>query len=237
MSSERRKQVERYVAAAVLSLLIICLCAGFAWMVVLVAASLTAGGSVDWGKTWDYWEKGTGVLEHVLTAAALIAGGVWTYYRFFKGRVWKPRLELGVFGEASKIGNTSYLWIMVELRNVGSSKVDLPKDGVSLEIFAERPRQQVSAADAQKYKVRSVGWDRLWPFDILERHGWIEPGETIRDQTLLELVADTGTPYKIDLVIFGGGTRWSATTIVGPGLKKAEIKPGESGAKEESGDG
>ena len=237
MSSAKRSQLETYLAVFILSLIIICLCAGFAWLIVLLAASLTAGGSVSWEKTWEIWEKGTGVLEHVLTAAALLAGGIWTYYRFFKGRVWKPRLELGVFGETSKIGDTSYLLVLVELRNVGSSKVELTKSGVSLQVSAERPRPRVSESDARKYRVRSVGWDSLWPFDILERHEWIEPGETIRDQTLIELMADDGIPHKVDLVIYGGGTRWSATTIVGPGLRKAEIKTRENCTPEESGDG
>ena len=237
MSSERRRPFETYVSGLIILLIVICVCAGFVWMILLLAASLTAGGSVNWGKTWENWEKGTGVLEHLLTAAALITGGVWTYYRFFKGRVWKPRLELGIFGETSKIGDTSYLRVLVELRNVGSSKVELPKDGVSLEVSAERPRPQVNASDARRYKVRSVGWEPLWPFDILERHEWIEPGETIRDQTLIELMVDDETPYKIDLVIYGGGTRWSATTIVGAGLGKAEISRAEHGTREESGNG
>jgi hypothetical protein len=237
MSSERRKQLERYLAVSILSLLIISLCAGFAWMLMLVAASLAASGSVEWGKTWETWEKVTGVLEHVITAAALIGGGVVTYYRFFKGRVWKARLELDISGETSKIGDRSYLWVTAELRNVGSSKVDLSKDGVSLQVFAERLKPQAGATEAQRYRVRSVAWESLWPFDIFERHEWIEPGETIRDQTLIELLADAGIPYKLDLVIYGSGTRWSATTIVGPGLKKAADKRRDGDAREESGNG
>jgi hypothetical protein len=180
---------------------------------------------IDWGATWENSERITGTAEHVVTVAALVVGGIWTYYRFIKGRVLISRLELGVSGEIISLDNANYLRISVELKNVGSSKVEI-QEGVGLDIFAERPRPIVQADDAQKYKVRSVNWDSLWPFDILQKHAWIEPGESIRDQTLVELLTSDNIAYKIDLVIFATGTKWTATSVVlpNPESERALIK-------------
>jgi hypothetical protein len=172
--------------------------------------------SIDWGTTWDNSEKITGAIEHIVTIAALVVGGTWTYYRFIKGRVLISRLELGVSGEVIQLHNATYLRVSVTLENVGSSKVEITQKGVGLDVFAEGSRPAVSAEDAQEYKVRNVSWNRLLPFVILEKHAWIEPGETIHDQKLLEILIKEEIAYKIDLVIFAGRTKWTATCVVLP---------------------
>ena len=190
--------------------------------------------SIDWGATWENLENFTGTVEHVITVITLILGGFFTYYKFIKGRVFISRLEPEVSGEIISLYNTNYLRISVELKNVGSSKVEITNDGVSLDIFAEKSRHTVPAEDAQKRKVRSVNWDALWPFDILGRHAWIEPGETIRDQVLIELLTNENIAYKVDLVIFASGTRWTATSVVLPKLRRKTALVGKGHSSKEA---
>ncbi len=38
------------------------------------------------------------VLKNVCEIAAITIGGIWTYFNFFKGRTYKPRLECEVDG-------------------------------------------------------------------------------------------------------------------------------------------
>ena len=174
--------------------------------------------SIDWPRTWEIAENVSGVLQNIATVTALILGGVWTYYLFIKGRVLKPRLELSVAGKIVPIESYKYIRISVGLKNVGSSKVEITREGFGLDIFAQRHRPAVHPEDSVKYKVLGINWEKLLPFDVLTRHAWIEPGETIRDELMAEILVSDSIAYKIDFVIFAGGMRWVATSIVYPQL-------------------
>lgn len=164
---------------------------------------------VDWGKT-------TELLRNIAMIAGFIVGGVWTYYLFIKGRVLKPRLEPKVYGEIITINTKKYVRASAELKNVGSSEVKFTKEALNLVPFAERAHPAVSPEDAAKYKLLATDWESLLPLGVFARHAWIEPGETIRDEALLEILIDETIAYRIDFVIFAGGITWRATSIVSP---------------------
>jgi hypothetical protein len=164
---------------------------------------------VDWGKTSE-------LISNLAMVAALIIGGIWTYYLFIKGRVLKPRLEPKVYGEIVTINTKKYLRASAELKNVGSSEVKFTKQALNLVPFAERAHPVVSLEDATHYKLIATDWEALLPLGVFARHAWIEPGETIRDEALLEILIDETIAYRIDFVIFAGGITWRATSIVSP---------------------
>ena len=171
---------------------------------------------IDWQGTWEVSEKFSATLQNFATVAALGVAGVWTYYLFIKGRVLKPRLEPKVAGEMISIDSKKYICISAELTNVGSSKVEIPREGLYLDVFAQGAHPEISADDAARFKVLSTRWEPLLPFDVLTRHEWIEPTETIRDQVLVEILTTGSIAYRIDFVIFASGMRWMATSIVWP---------------------
>jgi hypothetical protein len=199
-----------------------------------IAMTLSPSVKISWSMTISDLESLTSTFEHLATVTALILGGIWTYFKFIKERVFISRLETSVSGEIIKIGNVSHLRISVSLKNVGSSKVELTQRGVSLNIFHERFRLQVPEIEAQQRRVRSVPWKYLAPFNVLERHAWIEPGETIRDQQLVELLTNDKTAYKVEFIIFARGTKWTATTIVSPSAPSMNKTEGDLTTKEDS---
>ena len=191
------------------------------FLLTITAWQLLLFGLVIWGLLehsidWATAEEVSATLQNIATVAALIVGGVWTYFLFIKGRVFKSRLQLEVVGEIIDINSKKYIRILVELKNVGSSKVEITREGFGLDIFAQRPSPTLLPEDCNKYKVRGISWEPLLPFYVLTRHAWIEPGETIRDQLLAEILISESIAYKVDFVIFASGMRWMATSIVSP---------------------
>jgi hypothetical protein len=58
---------------------------------------------------------GTGV-----TAAAVIIGGIWAYFKFVKGRTFRPRLEVGLAGQWRLFNGKDLLHARVTLKNIGA---------------------------------------------------------------------------------------------------------------------
>ena len=171
---------------------------------------------IDWKGTWEISEKFSATLQNVATVAALVVAGVWSYYLFIKGRALKSRLEPKVAGEIISIETKKYIRISAELTNVGSSKVEITREGLFLDVFAQRAHPEISPEDAARLKVLSTQWEEPLPFYVLTRHEWIEPTETIRDQVLVEILTSDSVAYRIDFVIFASGLRWTTTSIVSP---------------------
>src|SRR5215469_5898239 len=115
-------------------------------------------------------------VKAIAETLALMIGGLWAYYKFFKGRTFRPRLELTVSGKAWSRDNVTYLVAGMSLKNVGLSKLELSQEGTGLRVFSQ---SMVSPENATKAE-----WDRKITLSVFEKHGWIEPGETISDQAL-----------------------------------------------------
>jgi hypothetical protein len=59
------------------------------------------------------------IIGTLITALAVIVGAVWAYYRFVKGRTYRPRLEVSMGGEWLTVDGTRLLLARVRLRNIG----------------------------------------------------------------------------------------------------------------------
>src|SRR4051794_24842627 len=73
-------------------------------------------------------------IESLVTAAGIIGGGIWAYYRFIKDRVYSPRLDVRIEASRQPIGGASYLDCAVSVHNVGLSKVKLLHTGSGIRI-------------------------------------------------------------------------------------------------------
>lgn len=215
-AKDRTHQLHRLVAS--LFLLVIVL-----WQVLLLSVAIwgVLPHPIDWKGTWEISERFSATLQNVATSGALVVAGVWTYYLFVKGRAFKSRLEPKVTGELLRIDTKRYIRISAELTNVGSSKVEITREGLYLDVFAQRARREISPEHAASLKVLSTRWDEPLLFHVLTRHDWIEPTETIRDQVLVEILTSDIVAYRIDFVIFASGMRWTTTSIVVSEINRA----------------
>jgi hypothetical protein len=167
------------------------------------SAPATPPSFVD--KLLDRLHKGTEI-------AALLVAGVWTYYLFFRGRTFRPRLESTLEASILPIGTVRHLKIKARVKNVGLSSVPIERDASGLRVFTYRPGG-IDGAGLEK--ASPVKWERERTVDIFKDHAWVEPGETIEDNWLLA-VSSIVEPaaYKVELKLAGRKTDWYANAVV-----------------------
>jgi hypothetical protein len=144
---------------------------------------------IDWDRTLEN-------LERIVTILGLLTGGAFAYFKFFRGRVFVPRLETELAGRVSAAGTAFLLAADVKLKNVGLSRVDLHQRGTALRLSVLRTLPGVARAV-------EAPWEKERSFEIFLRHGWIESGETIREEILIALPATGFHAFRLELRLVG----------------------------------
>jgi hypothetical protein len=146
------------------------------------------------------------IIGTLVTALALLIGAVWAYYRFVKGRTFRPRLEVSMGGEWLTVHGKRLLLARVRVKDIGASVVRLRQEGTGLRVSSPVDSDAPGA----------VGWEPGHVYTILEKHEWIEPGETVSDDVLLHLAVTEGQPvlFETRLVWNRSGLRWKKRNIV-----------------------
>jgi hypothetical protein len=148
-------------------------------------------------------------IKTIVETAAVIVGGIWAYYKFFRGRTFRPRLELAISGRASEATGLTNVLISVQLNNVGLSRVAISQEGSAIRVFATDPTKTDGPAE----------WQRAITVGVFEKHGWIEPGETITDQVLVSVAGVGHKAVKLELRLVGDHIEWNALCIIEPDKK------------------
>jgi hypothetical protein len=149
------------------------------------------------------------LVQAVATVAAVIVGGVWAYFRFFRDRTYWPRLELSVTSRPTRVDDHPAFLFTATVQNVGLSRVDIKQEGTALVIATtERSGQTAQTTDL-------IEWRSVLALVVLEDHGWIEAGETIVEDHIV--FAESATrPVRATFRIVEDAKRsksWSAMTI------------------------
>ena len=159
--------------------------------------------TIDWSRTKDF----TGVVVNVTQSLALIAGGVWAYFKFAKGRTFRDRLIPTVSGKLVSINHSWFLVVTTQLQNVGLSRISF--DQASSLVVAEC----VSSEAAEVLNVQNNRLTSLQVFGAKDRS--IEPNEIVERQCLIALPRLSMLGYHVELeVVADSGDAWRTTTIV-----------------------
>jgi hypothetical protein len=160
--------------------------------------------TIDWTRTKDFTET----VANVTQSLALIAGGVWAYFKFVKGRTFRDRLTPTVSGKFVSINESVFLIVTTQLENVGLSRIAFNQEVSSLVVFEYVP------SEAQE--ILSVENNALTTFQIFgDKDQHIEPNEIIERQTLIALPRVSNIGYQLELRVFSdSGYAWRTTTIV-----------------------
>lgn len=148
-------------------------------------------------------------IKNVVTTSAVIIGGIWAYLKFVRGRTYRPRLSVDVAGQWLKLDDAGpsrrglAQWILgrpaddsarnvfqtrIRVTNIGASKVSLKQYGTGLLVSFPAQQQPEPPYDFEwDYAPKYRGDDQPQTFEILKQHAWIEPGETVSDDLLLDL--------------------------------------------------
>ena len=159
---------------------------------------------VDWTTAKDF----TDAFANVTQSLALIAGGVWAYFKFAKGRTFRDRLTARVSGKFVPIDGAGFLIVTTHLHNVGLSRISFDQDLSSLVISEYVPSEPV--------EITSVRCNSLGTFQVFgDTDRYIEPNEIVERQTLLALPRVSTVGYQLEFEVLSDcGYVWRATTIV-----------------------
>jgi len=167
------------------------------------------------------------IADHVVTAAAVVIGGTWAYFRFVRGRTFKHRAELSSSLALTDSAGQRHFIVTVGLKNTGLSKLPLNKDMKAIRLFGA-PRKDTG-------ETGQATWKRIATYAFFDQHGWLEPQEEVQDDFLYVLpkTTEAGVPftaYQVEAIVGSKPsairrkkTRWvSRTILVLPNTSLAE---------------
>ena len=165
------------------------------------------------------WDTTIGIAQKILTIIGIIVGAIWTYFHYFRGRTYRPRLETSITGELLKENKNLLLVAKIRIKNVGLSKIDIKQNGSGMRVSALEKKSSVKKI--QKYE--GVG---LKTISIFNSHSWIEPGETIDDVYTLILPDNDYFGLKLDVRLITKKIAWRFSSVV-HFSEKTELEEGE----------
>jgi hypothetical protein len=159
--------------------------------------------AVGTGETFKNIAAGVGSIA---TAGAIIAGGLWAYFNFAKGRTYKPRLSVEITGQWRSVNSQQVFQVRIRVTNIGASKVSLKQSGTGLRISLPA-KDQSNSPDSFSWEpvltTPTDGQPTQRTFVIFKDHEWIEPSETISEDLLLNL-APTPTTVLLETRLVWG---------------------------------
>jgi hypothetical protein len=156
--------------------LVVGLVSGALLLVLYAIFGVLGAGSAQTGEV-PLWlrsiETGSGVFQATATGLALIVGGLFAYYRFFKEETYSDRLQTGVVATVIRTDETVFLNVAAEAKNTGQ---------VSVALDMELTRVGVSTR-----KLGVYGWTPRVVDRVFVGQNHVRPDETLRDEVWLEI--------------------------------------------------
>jgi len=144
-------------------------------------------------------------LDKIVKIAAILLGGVWAYYRFIRGRVYRPRLETTIKAKAF-YRERKFIIVQLSIKNIGLSRVPINHDASGLRVFS-------SDIDRPTEPTNEPSWARIATFGVFEKHKWIESAETIQDEIMC-IVPPNHIALKLEFRLCAMKLEWNTRTIV-----------------------
>ncbi len=142
------------------------------------------------------------VADKLIKLAAVVLGGIWTYWNYRKGRIYEQKLDLNILGTVFTRDDL-YGDVTLTVKNIGNTQHLVDHDGTICEVAIIR--DDLSEESVEFFKVFTDD-------DALE------PGESMID-TLYWTVAspiDNILWVKLTLVVVSNGVEWNSTYMVRP---------------------
>ncbi|HVX47561.1 MAG TPA: hypothetical protein VHC49_26970 [Mycobacteriales bacterium] len=142
------------------------------------------------------WHDLAETVQAFATAGAIAIGGTFTYYKFIKDRVYRPRLSLKIETSRRILNAKPFIHCTLSIENRGTPKVKLVPKGSTVMI----QRSALDHSDSAQYAV--VTWDKAATIRVFSHHEWIESNETIATQILVAIdPARRSAPHQVRMDI------------------------------------
>jgi hypothetical protein len=147
------------------------------------------------------WKNTADGVSSITQAIAISVAGVWGYFQFVRGRTFARRGELKIAGELLHGLEASALRVDATFRNTGGSRILFSEDTRVLRIFSVDGKAIAGAT--------RIEWgERLRAVRLFEHHAWAESQESISDEVVVPLPADTGLRLILIVARIGARRRW-----------------------------
>jgi hypothetical protein len=158
------------------------------------------------------------IVDKVTKIGAVFIGGGWAYLNLARGRTFVKRLEARIVGKQVQSKGVPLLSGTAQIKNVGLSRFPIQQKGTAILVFDLKP--SASANQLAETVEASAGIR-----EVFKDHAWIEPGETIAEDFLLQLPEnEERLAMKLVLRVVAAHIEWNANCVVelGSGDQKAE---------------
>jgi hypothetical protein len=163
-----------------------------------------SSAKIDWVATHAF----IGSMRDVVQVLAFCAGGWWAYFKFTRGRTFQERLTPGVTGRFVSLDGVIYLVATIQIKNVGSSKIDFNHEVSALVLY-----EYIASSDAE---IHAVADKRLTSFTVFKKGArYIEPNENIEVQQFIAIPGPLKFAYRLEIEVFSNsGFTSTATSVV-----------------------
>ncbi len=161
-----------------------------------------------------------GLIESIFTILAVIIGGLWVYYNFFQGRIYRPRFDIHLAGKFFEQNDCINIQVTSILKNVGLSKVNITREGTAICAYSYQVPDDVT-------DIEKVYWgEPIGAFPVFENHRWVESRETIEDNILLSVKKENNQVFRFQLRVVARKISWTSDEILFPKARTSlkEIK-------------
>jgi len=141
-------------------------------------------------------------IDKLARIAAYVIGALWVYFKFLKGRTYKPRLEPKLTGRVINNGGLEFVKISIKIKNIGLSKFDIKQEGTALRLLSYDSSNP------------NDPWKHQQTISILKAHKWIEPGETVGEHSLIPFSKTKQIAVKAELILVSKKTMWESYIII-----------------------
>ena len=118
------------------------------------------------------------VLDLLMKGVAVVIGAAWTYANYLRSRTYQLRCEAQVRGSCERGRGSTLLYVSSSLKNVGLAKFALVKANCGLSVNRRR---------ITKLTGGPLSSENMGAVDVFEAHGWLEPGEQVFDEAVINL--------------------------------------------------
>jgi hypothetical protein len=164
--------------------------------------------TVDWTRTREFTEA----LTNIIQSLALVAGGVWAYFKFAKGRTFQDRLIPTVNGKFVLVDESLFLVVSTQIKNVGLANIAFNPKASTVTVF--------EFIQSETEEILRVVNTRLTSFSVFgDNDKNIEPNEIAERKCLIALPRVSLIGYQLEFEVFSdSGCSWRTTTIVDTSL-------------------
>ncbi len=142
--------------------------------------------------------------DKLIKLAAVLLGGLWTYWNYRKSRTYEQKLELEVVGTVFTRGDL-FGDVKLTVKNIGNTQHNVEHEDTFCELSVIR--EDLSEQSVQL-------------FDVFTEEDSLEPGESMEDALYWSVPApvDSIVWVKLTLLVVSNGVQWSSTDLIRMGV-------------------